>query len=41
MPHPADVLKIAVMAFLFVYLFNWFLMSVGLGAYTTDAANGG
>lgn len=41
MPPVADIAKIAVMAFIFVYLFNTFLDYIGLGQFTTDAANGG
>lgn len=35
MPHPADMVKIIIIAFVMIYLINTGLRAAGLGSYTT------
>ena len=37
MPHPMDIVKIAIMAWVGIFLINNLLGLMGLGQFTTDA----
>jgi hypothetical protein len=37
-PHPADLIKVGLMAFVFVLIANRILRNSGLAAYTTTGA---